>query len=96
MENPPTGNRVVGLLTNVGAPVGAAIGAVAAPGPTAAGAGLYVGIAGLSRFLLTTEAGKRFLLAAGSYKPGSPQMQKLLEEIAAQIPAASGKAAGQQ
>ena len=66
MENPPTGNRLVGVL----------MGGAAVMEPTAMAT--TGGIAGTLKLLFTTEAGKRILLAARDVPPNSPQMANLL------------------
>ncbi|NWK62803.1 hypothetical protein HYI12_09495 [Acinetobacter sp. SwsAc3] len=66
MENPPTGNRLVGVL----------MGGAAVMEPTAMAT--TGGIAGSLKLLFTTEAGKRILLAAKGLPPNSPKMAKLL------------------
>ena len=65
-ENPPTGNRTVGLLLGGGAALNPAL-AVKIGGATA-----------MAKALFTTEAGKRILLAAKDVPPNSPQMANLL------------------
>jgi hypothetical protein len=95
-ENPPTGNRLLGGLVSLAAP--GVLGGVATQNPTAAAAGfgLSAAVNVLSRFLLTTEPGKRYLLASSTLKPGSPAMQRLLDEISEKFPAVAGKAAGRE
>lgn len=66
MENPPTGNRLVGVL----------MGGAAVMEPTAMAT--TGGIAGTLKLLFTTEAGKRILLAAKGLPPNSPKMANLL------------------
>lgn len=73
-ENPPTGQRVIPWLMLGGAAIRPAEVAVV-------GAAAYV-----ARQLVTTEAGKKFLLEASVLKPGSPAMQKLSDELARQMP----------
>ncbi len=65
-ENPPTGNRTVGLLLGGGAALNPAL-AVKIGGATA-----------MAKALFTTEAGKRILLAAKDLPPNSPGMANLL------------------
>lgn len=65
-ENPPTGNRLVGLAFGLGAGVNPALAAKGA------------GISAIAKVLFTTEAGKRILLAAKDVPPNSPQMANLL------------------
>jgi hypothetical protein len=95
-ENPPTGNRLVGMATSVGIPA-AAGGAIYAAGVGGATAMLAPvgGVLGMSRFLLTTDRGKRLLLAAAHQKPGSNGMDRILGWIVKEIPRASGTATGQ-
>lgn len=94
-ENPPTGNRMVGLASNVGAPIAAVIGAAKAPFLTGLGVGTYATYITMSRFLLTTDAGKRFLLSASMLPPNSPALQRLINEITEASAEWAGKAAGQ-
>lgn len=65
-ENPPTGNRLVGIAFGLGAGVN----------PTLAAQG--AGVSAIAKMLFTTEAGKRILLAAKDVPPNSPQMANLL------------------
>ncbi|WP_180177469.1 hypothetical protein [Acinetobacter sp. YH12039] len=65
-ENPPTGNRLVGIAFGLGAGVN----------PTLAAQG--AGVSAIAKVLFTTEAGKRILLAAKDVPPNSPQMANLL------------------
>lgn len=66
MENPPTGNRAIGVLMGGAAVVNPAI-------------ALKVGgFSATAKVLFTTEAGKRILLAARDVPPNSPQMANLL------------------
>lgn len=66
MENPPTGNRAIGVLMGGAAVVNPAI-------------ALKVGgFSATAKILFTTEAGKRILLAARDVPPNSPQMANLL------------------
>ena len=65
-ENPPTGNRLVGIAFGLGAGVN----------PTLAAQG--AGVSAIAKALFTTEAGKRILLAAKDVPPNSPQMANLL------------------
>lgn len=69
MENPPTGNRLVGVL----------MGGAAVMEPTAMAT--TGGIAGSLKLLFTTEAGKRILLAAKDLPPNSPKMANLLIQL---------------
>lgn len=68
-ENPPTGNRLVGLAFGLGAGVNPALAAKGA------------GISAIAKVLFTTEAGKRILLAAKDVPPNSPQMANLLMQV---------------
>lgn len=73
-ENPPTGQRVIPWLVLGGAAI--------RPAEMAT-----VGTAAYAvKQLITTEAGKRFLLEASVLKPGSPAMQRLSDELARQMP----------
>lgn len=65
-ENPPTGNRLVGVAFGLGAGVN----------PTLAAQG--AGVSAIAKMLFTTDAGKRILLAAKDVPPNSPQMANLL------------------
>lgn len=66
MENPPTGNRAIGVL----------IGGASMANPAIA---LKIGgFSATAKALFTTEAGKRILLAARDVPPNSPQMANLL------------------
>jgi len=65
-ENPPTGNRLVGIAFGLGAGVN----------PTLAAHG--AGVSAIAKMLFTTDAGKRILLAAKDVPPNSPQMANLL------------------
>lgn len=73
-ENPPTGQRVIPWLALGGA-------AIRPVEVAAVGAGAYV-----TRLLVTTETGKRLLLDAARLRPGTPEMQRVVEEISKQIP----------
>lgn len=66
MENPPTGNRAIGVLMGGAAVVNPAI------------ALKIGGFSATAKVLFTTEAGKRILLAAKDVPPNSPQMANLL------------------
>lgn len=69
MENPPTGNRAVGVLMGGAAVVNPAI-------------ALKVGgLSAAAKVLFTTEAGKRILLAANTLPPNSPKMANLLMQL---------------
>lgn len=69
MENPPTGNRLAGFLIG---------GTAIANAPLAAKA---AGLSATAKFLLTTEPGKRILLAAKDLPPNSPKLNNLLKMI---------------
>lgn len=68
-ENPPTGNRVIPAL----------LGGATVLEPTA------MGVTGVStsvlKFLFTSEAGKRILLAAKDLPPNSPKLANLLKQL---------------
>ena len=66
MENPPTGNRAVGVLMGGAAVVNPAI------------ALKIGGLSAVAKVLFTTESGKRILLAAKDLPPNSPKMANLL------------------
>lgn len=66
MENPPTGNRAVGVLMGGAAVVNPAI------------ALKIGGFSAAAKVLFTTESGKRILLAAKDLPPNSPKMANLL------------------
>lgn len=72
IDKPMTGVQNIPYLIGGGA-LGAAF---LAPGATAAVAGSTV----VFKKLLTTDSGRRFLLASSKLKPGSPTMQKLVEK----------------
>lgn len=76
-ENPPTGNRVVPLL----------LGGAAFISPEAAATVAGSGLA--TRGLFQTQGGRSFLMAAANVKPGSPEMQRLLEAITRYVAAAN-------
>lgn len=80
-ENPPTGNRLVGIAFGLGAGVN----------PTLAAHG--AGVSATAKMLFTTEAGKRILLAAKDVPPNSPQMANLLMQ-AQKLAVAGGATAG--
>lgn len=84
MENPPTGNRAVPLLLGGGAAVTAMTSmplAITGVGATA-----------LTKTLLTTNAGKRILLAAKDLPPNSPKLANLIKQ-AQKLATTSGAAA---
>lgn len=72
MENPPTGNRLIGWLM-VGAPATGKIG-TAAVASTA-------GIAGGIRTLFQTKTGRDLLISASKLKPGSPAMGAISDQL---------------
>ena len=80
-ENPPTGNRLVLLLTGAGAAVN--------PGAAAS----MVGTTALLRGLFTTTLGKRFLLASSRLEPQSTAMQKLIDRFSQKLPVLAGTGA---
>lgn len=82
-ENPPTGQRVIPWL---------ALGGAALRPGTMAGVG---GAALTARLLITTEAGKRFLLDASSLRAGTPAMSKLVDRISQQLPRLSSQSEAQ-
>jgi hypothetical protein len=86
-ENPPTGNRLAPLLMSGG------VGAAAATGHAPELAAGWLSAAGLKQ-LLTTKTGQRILLAASDMKPGSPAMEKLLQQAKALGGVAGGQSAG--
>ena len=78
MENPPTGNRVAQLLLGAGGVAGPAIGAFSAQSALAG-----AGTAKLMTTLTTTDAGKRFLIAASKLPAESPELDSMLARGAA-------------
>lgn len=72
MENPPTGNRVVPWLVGGGA----AVTAMSSIPLALTG----VGATALTKTLLTTNAGKRILLAAKDLPPDSPKLANLIKQ----------------
>lgn len=74
LENPPTGQRVIPWLALGGA-------ALRPYEMAGVGASAYA-----ARVLMTTETGKRLLLDAARLRPGTPEMQRVVEEIGRQIP----------
>lgn len=80
-ENPPTGNRLVGVAFGLGAGVN----------PTLAAQG--AGVSAIAKMLFTTDAGKRILLAAKDVPPNSPQMANLLMQ-AQKLAVAGGSITG--
>lgn len=80
-ENPPTGNRLVGVAFGLGAGVN----------PTLAAQG--AGVSAIAKMLFTTDAGKRILLAAKDVPPNSPQMANLLMQ-AQKLAVAGGATVG--
>jgi hypothetical protein len=83
-DNPPTGQRVIPWLALGGA-------AIRPAEMAAVGAGAYA-----ARLLLTTETGKRLLLDAGRLRPGTPEMQRVVEEMSRQIPRIASQQSGQK
>lgn len=78
MENPPTGNRVAQMLLGAGGVAGPAMGAVSGQSVLAG-----AGVAKLMATLTTTDAGKRFLMAASKLPMESQQLDSRLERGAA-------------
>jgi hypothetical protein len=90
-ENPPTGQRW-GAAGSLAAP--AAIAKFVAGNPAAIKVlATEAGTAALGRFLTTTPAGKRLVMAASRVEPGSPSMAKLMEQIYTQAPKFAAAAA---
>ncbi|MQZ31933.1 hypothetical protein F4U02_13160 [Acinetobacter haemolyticus] len=79
MENPPTGNRAVGLM---------ATGAFFDMGLTLK----VTGATALTKTMFTTDAGKRILLAAKDLPPDSPKLANLLK-MAQRLSVATGATA---
>ncbi|WP_342316409.1 hypothetical protein [Lysobacter sp. FW306-1B-D06B] len=77
-ENPPTGARTIPWLLG---------GAAAVNAPLAA---KVAAMSGVARTLLTTDVGKRFLLASSKLDAGSPAMAKLLQRIERAMPGFGG------
>jgi hypothetical protein len=73
MENPPTGWRagVIGGLIGGGGMV------LGQPGTLAMALGSTKGL----QLLLMTERGRNLLLAANTVQPGSPAMQRVLDQV---------------
>jgi len=78
MENPPTGNRVAQMLLGGAGIAGPAMGAVS-PQSVLAGAG----VAKLMTTLTTTDAGKRFLMAASKIPGESKELDSMFARGAA-------------
>lgn len=78
MENPPTGNRVAQMLLGGAGIAGPAMGAVSGQSVLAG-----AGIAKLMTTLTTTDAGKRFLMAASKLPGESPELDSMLARGAA-------------
>jgi len=77
MENPPTGNRVFEQYIAGGG----VIGAMANAPLTAQVAGVGAIATAIPKFLTTTQAGKRFAVAASNLEPDSPAMKVLVEKV---------------
>lgn len=73
-ENPPTGQRVIPWL----------IGGAAAFSPTAVGVGMAA--TSVAKKLTMTKAGRDLLLEASALRPGTPEMQKLVDLMAVRVP----------
>jgi hypothetical protein len=86
-ENPPTGQRAIPWI------IGALGGNAAMTHP--AGAASVWGAAKVAQVMLTSDAGKRFLLAASKVEPGTSAMSRLVDEISSKIPAVAGRIAGE-
>jgi hypothetical protein len=86
-ENPPTGNRLVPIVLAGGTAGLGYINPVAGVGAAA--------LLTMAKPLMMSAAGKKFLLAASSLKPGSPAMQKLLDSIPAAVAKAGTRPAEQ-
>lgn len=69
MENPPTGNRLIG----------AAMAGAASIAPKTIAA--IAGTAGTVRTLFQTETGRNLLIAASKLRPGSPAMHEISEQM---------------
>jgi hypothetical protein len=75
---------------------GIVAGAVGGPyNPVAEGLGGATAIATGLRGLMLSAAGRRILSDASVMRPGNPELQKLLDSITTQIPAAGARAATQ-
>jgi hypothetical protein len=86
-ENPPTGNRLIPFLLG-----GGAVGAIVSPA-VAKGAAVLGGMAGVTKLLFTTDAGKSFLLAASKLPPGSVKMASLLNQVSTKLPVIAAREA---
>jgi len=83
-ENPPTGQRLIGAAATTGAIVNPAAAAKVAA------------VAAAAKFLFTTEAGKKYLLASSTLEPGSSAMADLAGRVFRMVPAAAARAATQR
>lgn len=81
-ENPPTGQRLIPYITGGG--VGAS--AMVNPGATAASAGVAASAALVTKFLTTTDAGKKLATVASKVEPTSPKMAKIVNQVYKQLP----------
>jgi hypothetical protein len=85
MENPPTGQRYGALTAGIEALAYLKYGTKGAL--SAAGSmGAIAGTSLVAKFLTTTEAGKRLSLAASKVEGATPAMNKIMNEIYAQMP----------
>jgi hypothetical protein len=82
-ENPPTGNRAVGVLLGGGAAMGTLMDPTIAAGTA--------GITAAASRLLTTERGRNFLIRLTHLKAGGDEMQRL---IATQLPRIAAESSG--
>jgi hypothetical protein len=84
IENPPTGNRW-GPLAIAGGIEGAAFQAAGAAGALKT-AGTTTALGWVTRFLTTTEPGKRLALSASKFAPDSPGMNWVVNQLYKQVP----------
>jgi hypothetical protein len=82
-ENPPTGQRLASGLVTAGTILNPVMGARVAA------------VAAASKYLFTTDAGKKFLLASSKLPPGSLKMASLVRSLERQLPVAASRAATQ-
>jgi hypothetical protein len=83
----------LGTATLAGVGAAEAFGRLGMPVPAVIAGGI-AGLAGLTKAFLTTDAGKRYLLAASDL-PVGPRLQKLLDTAMAELPAAAARAAAE-
>lgn len=84
MENPPTGNRWG--MPSIAAAAGGGSYYAGGMAATLKTAGVAATAALVTKFLTTTNAGKRIALSASKIEPTSPAMQKVMGQIYKQLP----------